>query len=101
MAKSMLAMRNNVLEAEKVSGRRFGRRPKPGAQTKAPNLFARQVLPESGAVRFARQYWRWQKNQEFARSRWRKCREEAENAAPREGRSRKPEYSRKVARGLY
>ena len=30
----------------------------------------------------------------------RKCREEAENAAPREGMSRKPEYSRKVARGV-
>lgn len=57
----MPAVRNDELEAEKVSGCHLGRRPGPGALAKTPNLFGEQALAELGAVRFARQYWRRQK----------------------------------------
>jgi len=97
----MPAVRRDVHEAEKVSEPHFGRRPRPGPQARAPNRFGGRALAEVGAARVARRYWRRQKNQEFVRSRWRKCQEEAANAAPSEGRSREPECSREVARGLH
>ena len=93
-------MQVDAHEAEKVSDHRFRRRPEPGAQRRAPNQFGGQAFAEAGVARSARRYWRRQKNQEFVRSRWRKCQEEAANAAPSEGRSREPECSREVARGL-
>jgi hypothetical protein len=89
--KSMPARQNDVLEGEKVSGCRLGRRTGPGAQARAPNRFAVQVLAEAAATLVARQYLGRQKNQEFPRSRSRKCQEEATNAAPSGGRSGEPE----------
>lgn len=82
---SMPAMQNSVHEADKDPGHRLGGRPWPGAQGRASHRFGGWTLAEVGAARSARRYWRWQENQEFLRSRLRKCQEEAATRSTQRG----------------